>query len=150
MPAFAIQHVYMLRAQNRTDFIFNEDSLALKKIESDTSLAQYLKIESNRRVEDSLGTYLQFKVEELKNQLDKDTGVLSDISEIVGNKNFKLIVALGDTAIPVIINDLKSRPSTLVWALNFITGRKISNKSISIAEASKLWISWGEKQYFNI
>lgn len=69
----------------------------------------------------------------------------SDINEVIENKNFQSIIALGDDVVPFIINELKYQPSYLVWSLNIILHKRISRNNITIAEASKVWIKWWEQ-----
>lgn len=71
----------------------------------------------------------------------ENTFFLSSAQAIVEQKDFKGIVAMGHTAVPFIISTLEREPSNLVWALNLIYKRKISNKpNLTITEACKLWI----------
>lgn len=72
---------------------------------------------------------------------EKKTKLQSSIYRIIGDEDFKAIVSMGEVATPLIIAEIQQRPSTLVWALNFIYGKKISNNSnLTISEACKLWI----------
>ena len=51
------------------------------------------------------------------------------------------VVSMGQYAVPFIKDELIRKPSTLVWALNYIYGYKISsNPHLTISEACKLWI----------
>ena len=60
---------------------------------------------------------------------------------IVEDEDFKAIVSMGQYAVPFIKDELIRKPSTLVWALNYIYGYKISsNPHLTISEACKLWI----------
>ena len=71
----------------------------------------------------------------------ENTFFLSSAQAIVEQKDFKGIVAMGHTAVPFIISTLEREPSNLVWSLNLIYKRKISNKpNLTITEACKLWI----------
>ena len=65
----------------------------------------------------------------------------SSVATIVEDEDFQAIVAMGDKAVPFIKEELLEKPSTLVWALNYIYGKKISdNPNITISQACKLWI----------
>ena len=65
----------------------------------------------------------------------------SSVEDIVNDKDFQSIVLMGEQAVPFIKEELIEKPSTLVWALNYIYNRKISNKpNLTITEACKLWI----------
>lgn len=70
-----------------------------------------------------------------------ETFFLSSTEQIINNKNFKGIVSLGVKAVPFIIEEINRKPSVLVWALNFIYNKKISNNpKTTITEACKLWV----------
>lgn len=69
------------------------------------------------------------------------TMFLSSTKSIVEDKNFKAIVAMGEWAVPYIVDEIKNTPSTLVWALNFIYNQKITNNpNTTVTEACKLWV----------
>ena len=70
-----------------------------------------------------------------------ETCFFSSVQDIVDHEAFKAIVAMDMDAVPFIINEISNTPSTLVWALNYIYNRKISdNPNTTIPEACKLWV----------
>ena len=84
----------------------------------------------------------QFKVEDYIKFFKEQTLLLSSPEMVVRNKYFQALVILGKEAVPYIVSDLEKEPSTLVWALNIIYNKKISNNSnITLVEASKLWVA---------
>lgn len=69
-----------------------------------------------------------------------DTRFVSSVGDVVNHDAFKAIVSMGEDAVPYILEEISSTPSTLVWALNFIYKKKISsNPNTTISEACKLW-----------
>jgi hypothetical protein len=71
----------------------------------------------------------------------KKTLFLSSTKAIIENSDFQAIVAMGYSAVPFIIEEIDNKPSTLVWALNLIYNRKVTdNPNITIPEACKLWV----------
>lgn len=71
----------------------------------------------------------------------EETYFYSSPSMITDNKNFQTIISMGNRAVPFILEELKKEPSPIVWALNFIYGKRISNNPhTSIIEASRMWI----------
>ncbi len=71
----------------------------------------------------------------------KKTLFLSSTKSIIENEDFQAIVAMGQSAIPFIIEEIENKPSTLVWALNLICNRKITdNPNTTISDACKLWV----------
>ena len=72
---------------------------------------------------------------------EKKTKFLSSVKSIIENEDFQAIVSMGYSAVPYIIEEIENKPSTLVWALNLIYNRKITNNpNTTISEACKLWI----------
>lgn len=70
-----------------------------------------------------------------------ETKFLSDPNKIIGNKNFQSIISMDQEVIPYIIDDIENNPSTLVWAINLILGKKITdNPNTTITEACNLWV----------
>jgi len=79
--------------------------------------------------------------EEYLAQWKKNTMFYSFSNQIIQDPYFQKIIAMGENAVPLIIAEIKNRPSTLVWALNIIYDTKISDKpGITIEEACKLWV----------
>lgn len=87
----------------------------------------------------------QTKFFKLLNEWNDKTMFSSNANEIISSHPFHEIVKMGITAIPFILEQLKQKPGTLVWALNKITNSKISEQKISVEEASRLWVQWGKK-----
>jgi len=70
-----------------------------------------------------------------------NTMFLSFADQIVSDKNFQEIVSMGERVVPYIIDEISVEPSPLVWSLNFIFNRTISNNpNTTIEQACKLWI----------
>jgi hypothetical protein len=77
----------------------------------------------------------------LKNAWESKTVLLSSVAKIISDDNFKRIVAMGDKVIPLIIDEIEKKPSTLVWALNLITNSSIeSNQRLTVTEACNKWV----------
>ena len=76
----------------------------------------------------------------LESSWRKQTRFLSSVKDIIEQKDFQAIVAMGEQVVPFIGQSIENQPSTLVWALNLIFKGKISEKKdLTIAEACKLW-----------
>lgn len=90
---------------------------------------------------DVLDIYLKLHYEQLRDNWRKNTMFISNVQSIIDDNNFQSIVAMGTRAVPFIVDDISQEPSTLVWALNLIFKKKITNKpNVSIADACKLWV----------
>lgn len=98
----------------------------------------YINLSSNS---DGVYYFIKSKFQLHLQQWEENTMLLSSVSQIVEDENFQAIVAMGKLATPFILEELSKKPSTLVWALNLIYGKKISEKKdLTISEACKLWI----------
>lgn len=86
------------------------------------------------------GIILKHYFEEYLAQWVRHTQFYSLSNQIVEDTYFQKIVSMGEVAVPFILNEIKTKPSTLVWALNIIYKRKITNNpNTTIEEACKLW-----------
>lgn len=109
-----------------------------------------LTITSNNRTSeyiksvDKSDAILLFKKFRFQNHLinwEKKTLFLSSTKAIIENEDFQAIVAMGHSAVPYIVEEIENKPSILVWALNFIYNRKITNNpNATISDACKLWV----------
>ena len=92
--------------------------------------------------QDLLGkAYVVEKFSELYRAWEKNTMFSSSIYDIVEDINFKRIVEMGNDALPLIFQEIEKKPSTLVWAINQITGLTLkSNRRLTISESCKAWI----------
>jgi hypothetical protein len=85
--------------------------------------------------------FFKAKFEALFNAWEANTMFLSSVSKIIEDDNFQNIVKMGESVVPLIINEIEKEPSTLVWALNLITGKNIqSNQRLTVTEACKKWV----------
>ena len=72
---------------------------------------------------------------------ERKTMFSSSVASVVSDVDFQSIVKMGAMAVPFIKEELERKPSVLVWALNYIYGKKISEKpNLTISEACNLWV----------
>lgn len=121
---------------------------------ADFSTSNHLQIDNKTIVDKNISNYLEevdnndaaqysSKLFFLSNitKWEKETMFLSSANSIIENKHFKAIIGMGDTAVPFILEEIDKEPSTLVWALNMIYKRKVSNNpNLTITQACKRWI----------
>jgi hypothetical protein len=70
-----------------------------------------------------------------------NTMLMSFAEQIVNEKNFKEIIAMGKDIVPFIVDEISKKPSPLVWSLNIIFNKTISNNpNTTIEQACKLWV----------
>lgn len=92
------------------------------------------------------GINLEIYINDCFNKWETETRFESNTNKIIENEYFQKIISLGEEATPFIINIIKETPSTLVWALNIIYNKKISNNpTTTVTEACNLWV----KEYEN-
>lgn len=85
--------------------------------------------------------FLKDKFISLLNAWESKTELFSSVAKIISDNNFQRIVSMGEKAIPLIIDEIEKKPSTLVWALNLITNSSIeSNQRLTVSEACKKWV----------
>ena len=76
--------------------------------------------------------------------------ITSDATRMVTHPAYTRIVALGDPAIPVILQSLRRKPSLLAWVLFDITKvnpvRPADNGKID--KITKAWLKWGKKHKY--
>ena len=71
----------------------------------------------------------------------KNTRFLSSTDDIINQKDFQAIVAMGEKAVPFIGAEIDTKASNLVWALNLIFNCRITDKpEMTITDVCKLWV----------
>lgn len=110
----------------------------ISKIINSEKISRYIEVVDSN---DNLYLSNKFRFQMYLQRWERKTMFMSSVSSIVDDEDFKSIVAMGQGVVPLIKEELQRKPSTLVWALNYIYGRKISNNpNLTISEACKLWI----------
>lgn len=72
---------------------------------------------------------------------EENTMFMSSTTRIVENNDFQSIIAMGRAAVPFIVDEIERKPSSLVWALNIIFQKKITQRpNATISDACKLWV----------
>jgi hypothetical protein len=85
--------------------------------------------------------YLKEKFLNLKDDWELRTMFTSSIVDIVEDQSFQQIIAMGEKAIPLIIDEIEAKPRSLVWALNIIYKARLKSSSrLTVAEACKAWV----------
>lgn len=140
MPGFKPLTIVTMAAMSSVAFAYSDIDPFVNnaKIITDSGTARYF---SNVLDYDGKHIYDRFYYDNLKKEWLRRTRFISSPKQIVEEKSFQAIVAMGKEAVPYIIEDIRETPSILVWALNLIFKVKISGKKdISIEDACKLWV----------
>lgn len=100
--------------------------------------SQYIKEVDNQN---AINFIAKRKFYDYYNSWKNKTLFFSSVTSIIEQEDFKAIVAMGPKIVPFILDELKKEPSNIVWALNMIYKKKITDKpNVTIGEACKLWI----------
>lgn len=100
--------------------------------------SQYIKEVDNQN---DINFIAKRKFYDYYNSWKNKTLFFSSVTSIIEQEDFKAIVAMGPKIVPFILDELEKEPSNIVWALNMIYKKKITDKpNVTIGEACKLWI----------
>lgn len=95
---------------------------------------------------DAQNIYAKETFYSLKAAWENNTMFSSSVQKIVEDRNFKRIVEMGPIAIPFIIESIEKQPSSLVWALNLITGTTLrTSYRLTVTDACKMWVKLHKK-----
>jgi hypothetical protein len=71
-------------------------------------------------------------------------GHTSSAGKMARNAAYQRIIALGDSAVPLILAELRKRPDHWFLALNAITGANpVPPESRTVQEMANAWLTWG-------
>ena len=59
---------------------------------------------------------------------------------------YQSIIAMGRPAVPLVLEELKSRRGHWFWALHFMTGADPVPKGANIESARDAWLKWGRQK----
>ncbi len=87
----------------------------------------------------------EIKFNNLKTEWEEDTAFLSSILEISMHPAYQQIIGMGETALPLILNELINKTGHWFWALKSITGEDpiTLNQRGNINKMTNAWIQWG-------
>jgi len=145
MCAFALIPSDALDSEARTFEVVDEDQLIDNSLYLNKDFLRLLQEDYYCNHVNQSATYYfnRSKFQRFYEKWMDDTAVYSSVHKIMENENFRAIVDMQIDAIPFIVAKLESKPDNILWALNMITKSRISNQSISMEEASMLWVNWG-------
>lgn len=115
-----------------------DDYSRIEAIVADNHTFRYIDTISDSTFQD---ISLKIRFETALQGWKKRTMFLSSAKKIVMDNGFQEILQMGENAVPFIIKEIQDSPSALVWALNIIYQKKISDDpQLTITEACKLWV----------
>ncbi|MCP5005757.1 MAG: hypothetical protein GY941_17745 [Planctomycetes bacterium] len=88
------------------------------------------------------------KFQELKLIWEANTAILSSITEIAMHPAYQQIIGMGQSAIPLILEEMNEKPGHWFWALKSITGEDpvLPEQRGRIKKMTEAWINWGRNQ----
>ncbi len=144
LPILIGVSAFNLSVNNTTSLEFTEEYVINQETPLDLNTGKYIDILSFSEMSKQI--IIESQLESYYNAWKEETLIISNVNEIIQNSNFQKIIMIGEMAIPFILKKISAEPSTLVWALNIITGKKISDRSrITISESCNMWYKWGSK-----
>lgn len=91
----------------------------------------------------------EIKFRRLADEWERETTFLSSLTRIVLHPTYQRIIGMGPVAIPLILREMKKKPSHWFWALDALTdGVSPAKGTVTLAEATAAWLKWGEEQGF--
>ncbi len=76
---------------------------------------------------------------------------VSSPTKLQSHKSFKDIVEMGDVVIPLILSELREKPSLIMMALSKISGEipYTESEKGNISMMADAWLSWGQRQGYD-
>ncbi|MGA3283422.1 MAG: hypothetical protein ABSD57_03040 [Verrucomicrobiota bacterium] len=79
----------------------------------------------------------------LVNQWKRETGHFSVIARRYENPAYRAILDMRESAVPLILNELKRNPDRWFSALEKLTGENPAKDAVNFYEAVDRWVAWG-------
>jgi hypothetical protein len=73
----------------------------------------------------------------------RETRFSSSLDEKVLHPAYQSIIAMGKSAVPLVLSELESHHCHWFWALRFMTGEDPVPEGSNIAQAREAWLDWG-------
>ena len=93
----------------------------------------------------------QSKFQGLAYDWKRDTGHMSTVSRIVAHPSYLGIIAMGESAIPLILKDLAMEPNHWFSALSAIAGERPNipeHDRGDIKRIAQAWLEWGKSKKY--
>jgi hypothetical protein len=81
----------------------------------------------------------------LARQWKNDTKAVSSLSAMFMHPAYQRIMAMGESAVPFILRELRDRSGHWFYALRYIAGQDIAAGTDTISNARAAWLEWGYK-----
>jgi hypothetical protein len=84
----------------------------------------------------------------LAEQWRRETRFSSSVTEKVMHSAYQSIIAMGRSAVPLVLQELQSRRGHWFWALHFMTGSDPVPSGANIDDARDAWLAWGKQKRY--
>jgi hypothetical protein len=99
------------------------------------------------------GAYLRLQAEKLRpwftvlaDQWRRETKFLSSLDDKVLNDAYQFIIAMGEAAVPLVLEELQAHRGHWFWALHFMTRVDLEPENATVDEARTAWLNWGREK----
>lgn len=89
---------------------------------------------------------LKDKFQSLANQWRRETRFLSASDEQILHPAYQSIIAMGCNAVPLVLEELRSRRGHWFWALRFMSGADPVPEGANVNQAREAWLAWGRQK----
>lgn len=76
----------------------------------------------------------------------RDTALMSSITKISMHPAYQAIIGMGECALPLIFEDMRTRGGHWLWALQAITQEDPARYISDFEQAKRVWLSWWESR----
>lgn len=88
---------------------------------------------------------LQSEFEECVRKWKNETGMFSTVQQKVIHPSYMRIIGMGKDVLPLVLMEMKLRPSHWGCALRAITGERPDAEAKSSKEQVQAWVDWGQQ-----
>jgi hypothetical protein len=89
---------------------------------------------------------LRDKFQKLADQWRRETRLLSASDEKILHPAYQSIIAMGWSAVPLVLQELQSRRGHWFWALRFMADVNPVPEGANIDQARSAWLAWGRQK----
>lgn len=91
-------------------------------------------------------TVIKEKFHKLVNEWRRATRHISSVNKTAMHPAYQQIIGMGQSVLPLILEDLKQTRGHWLWALFAITGTDPAHEGATFDEAVDAWLKWGAQQ----
>jgi hypothetical protein len=78
----------------------------------------------------------------------RETRFSSSSDEKILHPAYQSIIAMGKTAVPLVLEELQARDGHWFWALHFMSGENPVPDDANVSQTRAAWLDWGKKKGF--